>query len=62
MRQTPHGCLVTRTGLVIGGAYTRTPPPPSKDATVIQAAMLTRLPTKPSLLARLLRWLKEMTK
>lgn len=38
---TPHGRVITSSGLVIGGAYTPPPPPPSFDAEAIQAALLT---------------------
>lgn len=46
---------VTKTGLVIGGAYTPPPPAPGHGMSAVQRALLTPLPDQPSLLERIVR-------
>lgn len=46
---------VTRTGLVIGGAYTPPAPPPGHGMSAVQRALLTPIPDQPSLLERIVR-------
>lgn len=51
LRRTPTGCVITPAGIVIGGAYQRQAPKPSKDAEAIQSALMgarMRIKTKPS--------------
>lgn len=55
-RYTTTGCVVTRAGLVIGGAYCPPKPAPSRDAEVIQAALLVRPKQQPPLVRRVWRW------
>jgi hypothetical protein len=50
----------TRAGIVIGGAYVPRPPLPSADAEHVQRALLSRIPTRPTLLERLRRWLLRL--
>lgn len=61
-RTTPTGCRITRTGIVIGGAYSPPPPAPSRDAEVIQATLLkARRSEAQSLLVRALRVINGTT-
>lgn len=53
---------VTRTGLVIGGAYTPPPPSPGHGMTAVQRALLTPLPDQPPLLERIVRAVAERLK
>lgn len=53
---------VTRTGLVIGGAYTPPPPSPGHGMTAVQRALLTPIPDQPTLLERIVRAVAERIK
>ena len=53
---------VTRTGLVIGSAYTPPVPPPGYGMSAVQRALLTPIPNQPTLLERLVRSVAERIK
>lgn len=53
---------VTKTGLVIGCAYTPPAPHPGHGMTAVQRALLTPVPDQPSLLERIARTVAQRLK
>ncbi len=53
---------VTKTGLVIGSAYTPPAPPPGHGMSAVQRALLTPCTDQPSLLERIVRSVAQRLK